>query len=112
MLDLTSRYIFEIYYQVHMYVDSREKVTARYQVIPVMNYHFNNLGLSCSFILVNKSGFALPCTFSWLAHRKGKSWSLEALSKQALFYLKLLKDGVGELLCYLMSLLIFSKMGP
>lgn len=29
-----------------MYVDSREKVTARYQVIPVMNYHFYNLGVS------------------------------------------------------------------
>jgi len=43
MLDLTSLYIFEICYQVHMYVDSREKVTARYQVTTIMNYCFNSL---------------------------------------------------------------------
>jgi hypothetical protein len=54
---LTSWYIFEIYYQVHMYVDSREKVTARYQVTTVMNYSFNNLDVSWYFIiLVNDSG--------------------------------------------------------
>jgi hypothetical protein len=29
-----------------MYVDSREKVTARYQVTTVMNYSFNNLDVS------------------------------------------------------------------
>lgn len=34
-------YIYEMYYQVHMYVDSREKVTARYQVISAMNYSVN-----------------------------------------------------------------------
>jgi hypothetical protein len=54
---LTSWYIFEIYYQVHMYVDSREKVTARYQVTTAMNYSFNNLDVSWySIISVNDSG--------------------------------------------------------
>lgn len=33
---ISDFHIFEMHYQVHMYVDSREKVTARYQVISVM----------------------------------------------------------------------------
>lgn len=61
MLDLTSWYIFEICYQVHMYVDSREKVTARYQVTTIMNYCFNNLDVAWySIIFIIDFGFVLP----------------------------------------------------
>lgn len=76
-------------------------------------YSFNNLDVAWySIIFITDFGFVLPYTFSWLAHPRGKCWCSEALNKRALFYLKLLKDGVGELLCCLMSLLIFYKMGP
>lgn len=65
----------------------------------------NPKGTCCDF------AFFMP-VISWYAHQREKSWCLGASNRGALFYQRLQRDGAGAQLCCLMSLLIFSKMGP
>lgn len=63
------------------------------------------------YILVTQ-GSVIASFFSWFVHQREKWWYSEALNNVVLFYQKLPRDGAGGLLCFLMNLRNYCKMGP